>query len=418
MARTNFASLTATVLSLLVNVPLQAQDAHIGVTMPMTISGQLLHTRRAQAIESDAQTILPSIRVLANPSLKLGDHWYASSTLQISGEPYSYYETYYPDREFETRWIQAFFGYRINGEKSSLSLKVGKMTSAFGEFPVRYDDSMNPLIDQPLGYGSLLKIRPDALPCGTKDLPNLRYYEEYAGVHFYCGGPMTEMNGTPAVNLYGIPGAEVDLSLRRFDARFQITNSAPSNPQALVSSNHHLQWTAGGGWTPWQGLRIGASGFRGPFMDNSVEKLLPASKHVEDYPASAVGVDAQWARGRLSTSGEWYRATFSYPRLFTPLTVHSGYGEMKVIVTPRTFAAFRGSLNHYNRLTDKDGLSPLPFQSDSQSYEVSVGYRPNRWQLLKVGYEWLNTSGVGDDRDNIVGVQFVTSLDVINQAIK
>ena len=49
-------------------------------------------------------------RLTAYPALKLGDRWYLCSALQLTEEPYSYYETYYPESEFETRWIQAFLG--------------------------------------------------------------------------------------------------------------------------------------------------------------------------------------------------------------------------------------------------------------------------------------------------------------------
>ena len=410
--------LIAALLGGLWSHPLRAQDARFGVTVPLTIAGQLLRTERAQAIESDARVWRPAFRLTAYPSLKLGDHWYFYSALQWSEEPYSFYEAYYPEAEFESRLVQAFLGYQRSGERQAFSFKVGQLTSAFGAIPLRYDEAANPLLDQPLGYGSLLNIRPDALPCGVKDLPNLRVYTEYVGVHFYCGGPETMTYGMPVVDLYGLPGAEANLSFRNFDARFQLTNSSPANPQSLASASQHVQWTAGGGWTLWQGFRIGVSAMRGPFMEDTVSDRLPKGKTVRDYPASALGADLQWARGRWSASSEWYRARFPYPRLIVPPTVNSVYGEVKVILTPRLFAAWRSSWQLYNRVDDNKGRSPLPFQPNIHSYEFAVGYRPNRWQILKVGYEWLHGDGVSGSRDNVLGIQFVTSLDFISKAIR
>ena len=49
------------------------------------------------------------------------------------------------------------------------TFKAGQLTSAFGSFPIRYDDMANPLIDQPLAYRTELKLSPaqhgEELPC-------------------------------------------------------------------------------------------------------------------------------------------------------------------------------------------------------------------------------------------------------------
>ena len=407
-----------TLLWVLAGIPLAAQEARIGITVPLTISGQLLRTERARAIDADAPAWHPGFRLTAYPALKLGNHWYFYSALQLTTEPYSYYEAHYPESEFETRWIQAFLGYQWTGERKVFSFRAGQLAPAFGAFPLRYGDAANPLLDQPLGYSTLLNIRPDGLPCGTKDLPNLRYYSEYAGVRFYCGGDMTLRRGMPAIDLYGLPGAQADVSFRNFDARLQLTNSSPSNPQNLSSASQHVQWSAGAGWTLWQGFRIGVSAMRGPFLEDAVLDRLPSGNTVRDYQSSAIGADIEWSRGRWSASGEWYRARFPYPRLIVPPTVQAAYGEVKVILTPRLFGAVRGSWQFHNRVEDAKGRSLLAFQPDTQSYEVALGYRPNRWQILKVGYEWLRTAGETGSHNSVLGIQLVTSLDSISKTFR
>jgi len=66
--------------------------------------------------------------------------------------------------------------------------------------------------------------------------------------------------------------------------------------------------------------------------------------------------------------------------------------ELKGTLNPRFYAAFRGG------------------------YEFAVGYRVNRFQTLKVGYEVFRTTDVPGSQDNVFGVQFVTSVHALSKA--
>ena len=114
----------------LLGVPLGAQDARVGVAVPLTVAGQILRTERAQAIEPDAGPWSAAFRATAYPSLKLGERWYFYSAVQLNSEPYFFYESYYPDREVEAEVAQAFLGYAWTGEGRALGVKVGKLSSA------------------------------------------------------------------------------------------------------------------------------------------------------------------------------------------------------------------------------------------------------------------------------------------------
>jgi hypothetical protein len=246
--RSSSALIAILILSVL---PLMAQDARIGIAMPFTVTGQVLATQRLKTLDPDSSNRAAAFRATAYPTLKLGKRWFAYSAVQVNSEPFLFYESYYPEREVEAKLLQAFVGYTHTAERKGISVKVGKLPSAFGAFPLRYDDSDNWLVDQPLSYGSYLKIRPDQLPCGVNDL--LHQSEYLDGVRFYCGGSDAERYGILPVTLYGLPGAEVDVSWRKFDGRFQLTNSSPANPQSLRSGNQAAQWTAGAGYTIRQG---------------------------------------------------------------------------------------------------------------------------------------------------------------------
>jgi len=404
----------AALVALLVSPLCTAQDASRGVLMPFTASGGVLLTERLRAVDPDARNIAPGFRAVLYPSLKLDSHWFAYSAIQIQSKPFFYYDAYYPEKELSARVHQLFLGYNWNGEDSAVGVKIGELPSAFGSFPLRYDDTANPLLDQPLGYGYIVKLRPDQLPCGTGDLVHQHSYPLY--IEHYCGGATDERSGITSVTLEGLPAAEVSGSWKNIDGRFQLTNSSPSNPQDLRSDSQHGQWTAGEGYTIRQGFRVGMSAFRGPFLENDVESLLDPGTSVRDYPATGIGTELQWGRGRWNAIAEWQRVEFRYPGFEKPPAVSSGFLELKATINPRFYAAFRGSYESNGRVKDASGAEAEHFLPNRQSYEFAVGFRLNRFQTLKTGYEVFRTSGVPGSRDNVFGIQFVTAVHALSKA--
>jgi hypothetical protein len=368
---------------------LAAQEAQAGVVVPLTITGGMLDTGRAQLEEPSAGSFTAGFRVLATPQVKLGSHWYIYSAVQAYSTPFFYQDAYSAEHHVKADVLQGFVGYAHSWGGASVGLKAGKLSSAFGAFPVRYDDAVNPLLDQPLPYTYL------ALRSGGADNYGL----------------------TP-VTLYGLWGAEIDLSWRRLDVRFQLTNSSPYNPRSPFESGQHAQWTAGSGYTIRQGLRVGMSAFRGPWLDNTFKPFLPQGSNFADFPATGLGVDAQWARGPWSAGGEWQRFVFGFPRFTIPPAMTFGYVELKRIISPRWYAALRLNYQTDNHPVVGNVRSATTFFPDRHAYECAVGFRPDRIQLLKVGYEWMKVEGRPGSHDNVFGVQFVTSIDVLSKAFK
>ncbi|MBZ5595539.1 MAG: hypothetical protein LAP39_25115 [Acidobacteriia bacterium] len=310
--------------------------------------------------------------------------------------------------------MQAFLGYTQTHGTTSVMIKAGKLASAFGSFPLHYDDADNPLLDQPLPYSAYLSLHANQLPCGVDDLS-----QEYTGsLNYHCGGASSAGEGLMPVTLYGLPGVEVDLSTHKIDARFQLTNSSPVNPQSLWSASQGAQWTAGAGYTLVQGFRVGGSAFRGPFLEHSVAAFLPSGRSVRDFPATGAGLDAQWARGRWSTSGEWQWFRFAYPNFRRQPTTSFAYAEAKAVLNARTYLAVRAGYQQNSRVADLHEVSDESYAQNVQSYEFAVGVRPNRWQLLKVGYEWLRGEDISGTRDNVFGIQLVTSIQALSKALR
>jgi len=91
---------------------------------------------------------------------------------------------------------------------------------------------------------------------------------------------------------------------------------------------------------------------------------------------------------------------------------------VKAVLNARTYLALRAGFQRNSRVQDAVLQSPGAFSPDRQSYEFAIGYRPNRWQLVKVGYEWLKTAEVSGTRDNVVGIQLVTSIHSLAAALR
>jgi hypothetical protein len=389
-------------------------DAEAGLAVPLTLSAGVLHTHRLQGYDRSASVVNGGFRAMAYPSVKLNKHVFGYAAIQVRSTPYFYYDSYSPKNQVKTDLIQAFAGYTGQIGKASIVIKGGKLASAFGSFPLRYDDTENPLLDQPLSYVTQLRLRPDQLPCGVSDLLHQAAY--YYEVNHYCGGSGSYGHGIEPVTLYGLPGVQADVAGGGFDARIQVTNSSPANPHGLRSASQHPQWTAGGGFTFRRQVRIGVSSFRGPYLDRGLRELLPAGKGLRDYPAAAFAIDGQGSKGRWTVLGEWQRFRFTSPRFVEHPGVSSGYIEVKAIVTPRLYLAGRATYLRHSRISDVAGRSAASFAPSLQSHEFAFGYRINRSQLLKTGYQWLKTQGLRGAANNVLGIQFVTSIDGISKA--
>jgi hypothetical protein len=394
--------------------PGAAQEADYGISVPVTLSGGALYTHRLQLSEPDASPTAAAFRVMIYPTIKLGPHWFGYAAVQVRSNPYFYYDAFYTGREIYVSTVQAFAGYASHVGETSVMFKAGRLSSAFGSFPLRYDDAQNPLLDQPLSYIQRTSLRGDQLVCGTADLRRQRYGLVDAG----CGGVKGSDSSLTPVSLYGLPGIQAEVSGRRMDARLQFTNGSPANPRGWQTPGRYLQWTAGAGYTIRQGFRIGVSGFSGPYLDSALTPFLPSGSTIRDYPAKAIGLDGQWARGRWSVNAEWQRFQFGSPNFVMPPRVTSSYAEAKMVMTPRLYLAGRAGRFSSGQVMDRNGISAPEFAATLTSLELGGGVWLNRRQLLKVSYGWLNIEGQAGTRMNVLGLQFVTTLHPLNWAFR
>jgi hypothetical protein len=394
-----------------------SQDAatptsNYGFSLPVTLSGSAMDTGRVHFEDPGLSPVTGGFRIMLYPTLTLGKHWFFYAAEDLRFAPFFYYDTYDPDHEWYIQTDQAYVGYQIRGEKTTVVFKAGQLASAFGAFPLHYDDADNPLLDQPLSYIQSLTLRDDQLACGVKGLMQ----QNYGNVGSSCGGPWGANDGLTPVSLYGLPAIQAEISSHRFDGRIQIASSSPADPLSLSHTPQYAQWVAGGGYTIRQGLRAGISGFRGPYLAPDVVPWLPAGKSARAFPASGLGLELQWARGHWSASGEWQRFQFDMPGFSQAPSVVSTYGEAKRILTPRLYVAGRAGWLKPGGAMDSSGAFTNQFAPSIASYELGGGWWLNRHQLLKASYEWLRLEHFPGTQNNIVGIQFVTTFHAVDQA--
>jgi hypothetical protein len=342
-----------------------AQEASYGVAVPMTFSAQVMHTHRADPAGAKSP-LAGGLRGVFYPSVKLGDHWFGYSAIQVTRAPFFFEAASSTERGTELSVVQAYIGYSRVGRDRAITVKAGQLTSAFGAYPLRYDDSRNALIDVPLGYGE--------------------YYVP--------------------VSLYGIPGAEIDVVYQRLDARAQFTNSSPANPRKLWQGDQYGTWTVGTGFAIRQGLRVGASLYRGPFLDRNHRFFRSNEAPPKTLPALALGIDVQAAKGPWTISGELQRFQMAYaavPYFFTSVA----YAEAKYMLSPRWYLAGRGGSRWRTSGLGRD-----------DRWEAVAGYRPAPRHLIKFGYESVRWKFSPGTRDNVAAVQYVVQIQLPSWAIR
>ena len=384
-----------------------AQEVQSGLSMPVTASFGAMDTHRFNLFSPTASPSAENFRLMFYPTLRLGTHWFAYAAIQVRRLPYFYYDAYLPARDVETDLVQGYIGYTTHSGPATIVIKAGQMVTAFGSFPLRYDDAQNPLMDQPLAYITEIPVRSDQISCGAGDL----LHQHYGSVASNCGGEAGRGPGMTPVSLYGMPGAQAEFSMHRFDGRVQITSTSPAYTEGWTEiSRQYLQGTAGGGFSIRQGFRIGGSIFRGPYLDSEIAPWLPAGTTVRSFPATGRGLDVQWARGRFSTTGELQQFRFDAPNYVVPPRILTGYAEVKARLTPRIFAAVREGFLKTESVLDTHGVSASQFAPTLQSAEFGLGYWLHPHLLAKVSYEIAHSAGSTGTKTNVVGLQLVATF--------
>jgi hypothetical protein len=336
---------------------LRGQEANSGVDLRGTLTAQMIGSNQLTDEPRSGSPVITGSRAVAYPTLKFSDHLFATGAVQLVTRPYYISDLSTKGYGAKGSILQSTLNYSRLSSRGSVLLRAGEMSSAFGSFLLRYDDSDNALVDLPPQYG---------------------YY--YAPVSFLP-----------------VAGAQIDATRGKWDGRLQFANSSPANPRSIFAHDQYGNWAAGAGYTIRQGLRVGASGYRGPYLDRKYAYYFPGEAKPGTLPAHAIGIDANWGHRHTSAYLEVQRFVMSYT-LFPDFRETAGYAELRQVLSPRWSIASRYSLTSTN-VTGKTSI-----------VESTGAYRANRYQLLKFSYEVRHTSSGPDQNNNILAVQFITTF--------
>jgi hypothetical protein len=359
---------TALLIALLAWIPstvAQAQEADAGVDLRATLSGQFAASSvftQPSVAEAPASA---GFRGVFYPTVKFSDRWAITAAWQLYTRPYFFESFSETDRGASGNILQASLNYSRVSTKGSLLVRVGELSTAFGSFLLRYDDADNPLANVPLPYG---------------------YYSLSYGSSYYA-----------AVSSLAVAGAQIDATRGKFDGRAQFANSSPANPRSIFDHDQYGNWAGGGGYTIRQGLRIGVSGYRGPYLDRQSPFFRPGEANPSRLPAHALGVDSEWGHGHWNIQGEFQRFVLPYTTMPT-IREDAGYIEARRTLGPRWYAAAR------------TGYSSANQSGNTERFEFATGFRPNRFQLLKADYELDHRSSGTPTNDNTFFLQYVTTF--------
>jgi hypothetical protein len=351
-------------LAALAVTPLLGQEAQSGFDLSATVTGQAAYSNLLTRYPRNGSGAMAGFRSVLYPTWKLNSHWIVSGAVEAYSRPY--FSEDYTDQGYGVRVgiLQANIGYLQVWKNASLVVRAGQLTSAFGSFLLHYDDADNALTDAPMEYG---------------------YY------------------GT-GVTTFGLAGAEADLTVGKWDARAQFTNSSPASVRSIFDNDQYGDWTGGGGYTIRQGLRVGISAYRGPYLYAGQQFYRPGLPY-RDLPASAWGADVEWARGHWNVQGEWQRFDLAYNQMPT-LREEAGYVEARRVLSPRWYVAGRAGYLH----TD--------YGFGGETYETVAGFRPNTHQVIKAGYELCRDASGRSGLAGSVTLQVVTTVHPLSLAYR
>jgi hypothetical protein len=347
----------ALVLSLAAPSMARSQEASAGVNLRATITAQTVVSNELTHAPRSGSPVVEGTRAVLYPTIKFSDNWFVSGAAQLYTRPYYYQSLTTAGYGAKGNLLQATLNYSRVSNHGSLLVRAGQMQSAFGSFLLRYDDNDNALVDIPPGYG---------------------YY--YAPVSFLA-----------------VAGAQIDASRGKFDGRAQFANSSPANPRSIFAHDQYGNWAGGGGYTIRQGLRVGVSGYRGPYLDRHYAYFFPGEANPSKLSAHGLGVDASLAHKHTTVYIELQKFVMPYT-LFPSFRESTAYGEVRQVLSPRWFVAARYGYSS-NSVTGK-----------VHTVETSAAYRPDHFQLLKFSYEEQRYLPGSNFPDHTLGIQFITTV--------
>ena len=243
------------------------------------------------------------------------------------------------ERETEAELEQ--FALRYSSQSSPwYFLEAGKIVSPLNAYSNRHLSTQNPLIGQPLAYGT-------SYPLGLQAAGSSGWLDYRAA-----------LLDLPEIN----PG------------------------YIIVDPDSAFRPALGFGVTPFTGFRFGFSYTKGPYLNRQLGAWLPPGTDWRDFDQRVMGFDFQFSRGYLELNGQWVESQYDVPFHSVDTDDTTWYLELKYTWTPRLYGAVRYKNSEAAFIRHAGDRYWLAESGKFRDVEVGLGYRFSPDTQLKVSY--------------------------------
>lgn len=212
-------------------------------------------------------------------------------------------------------------------------------------------------------------------------------------------------------------GARVSGKTALADYRVGVVSLPMYNERYMPEATPSPHLAAGGGLTPYPGLRIGVSGTMGSYMDRDLGAAL-GGRSWRSYRQRVAAADVEMSAGYLELRAEGSRAWYDVPGHARMVAGSAWYGEAVYAWAPRLFTALRVERNDYPYLQPFGTFWPARLARVDDA-EVGAGFRLGASQTLKLSYRrdrWhvAPVPGVTFPDGHAIAVQLSTGFDVMD----
>lgn len=237
----------------------------------------------------------------------------------------------------------------------------------------------------------------------------------YANRHLSTRNPLI---GEPDGYVVSYPyGARMSGRTDLVDYRIGVVSLPMYNERYMPKPTAAPRIAAGGGITPYPGVRLGVSGTEGPYLDEDLPASVLAGREWRSYRQRVLASDVELSAGYVDLRGELAHAWYDVPGRATAVHGASWYGEASYAITPRLYAALRAERNSYPYLKPTGSFWPAA-EARVLNGEAGIGWRLGASQTLKLSYRRDRWSGPATARvalpdGHAVAVQLSSGFDLL-----
>jgi hypothetical protein len=286
-------------------------------------------------------------------------------------------------------------------------IQAGRVPPTFGAFRRTVYAYDNLVIGQPLAYQYLMTLRPDSVPRTADDLLRTR------GNGWLVGYPVGSSELAPGLPLFNSNRYDTGVQVHAVNGPVEwtgaVTTGSLSDPQ-LTDNNGRPQAVGRVTLQLGPAVRLGASGARGAWLDESLNDDLPSGETASEYRQSAVAVDAEVSAGRWLGRAEWIRASWRLPTLGAPLIAdpveaESVILEGRVKLWPGLSLAARADGLWFSNLAGS--TATLEWEAPLRRFETAVTYAVRRNIGAKLAWQRNHRDGGRVRHDSLLAGQIV-----------